>query len=107
VICEKFPQKRFEKSTKNAKNSRKLIILKPFFLPRCNTQGCNFYAKVSPKNAHNHPKMLKICLPIYMSPTDNNKNWFEVAILDKGVFINYLIIFVGVGGGSTEFCDAL
>jgi hypothetical protein len=44
----------------------------------------------------------------YMSPTDNNKNWFEVAILDKGVFINYLIIFfLGGGGGSPEFCDAL
>jgi hypothetical protein len=45
---------------------------------------------------------------LYMSPADNNKNWFEVAILDKGVFINYLIIFFwGGGGGSPEFCDAL
>ncbi len=38
----------------------------------------------------------------YMSPTDNNKNWFEVAILDKGVFINYLIIFFWGGGVEEE-----
>jgi hypothetical protein len=47
---------------------------------------------------------------LYMSPTDNNKNWFEVAILDKRVFINYLIFFFwegGGGGGSPEFCEAL
>ena len=37
-----------------------------------------------------------------MSPTDNNKNWFEVAILDKRVFINYLIFFFWEGGVEEE-----